>query len=366
MPPTRLLMIGGFLGAGKTTAIARAARHYLEDGRQVGIVTNDQASGLVDTEQLRAQGFRVGEVPGACFCCNFDDLVDTLAGLADDARPDIILTEPVGSCTDLVATVIEPLRRIHGDAYEIGPFVVLCKPEHGRRILSGRSAGFSPQAAYIFHKQLEEADVLVVNKTDKLTAAERDELVGLVRRHCPEKTVLAASARTGDGFDAVLDALAEPGPQHDRPMVVDYDRYAAGEAELGWLNATATVCVGEVDGVFALDDLLIGLVTRLHDRLTDASAETAHLKALASCPAGTAIANAVESGSPPELSRPSGAMTSTAELIINARVRIDPGELTEHVRAAAADEIGERNLTLDWSPIQSFRPGRPAPTHRVE
>src|SRR5688572_26789300 len=96
----RFVMIGGFLGAGKTTTIARLARAYGEQGLKVGIVTNDEASDLVDTHALRSQGFDVGEVAGACFCCSFDELTETVARLSRDQLPDIILAEPVGSCTD--------------------------------------------------------------------------------------------------------------------------------------------------------------------------------------------------------------------------------------------------------------------------
>ena len=65
MPNTiRYLMLGGFLGAGKTTTIARLAQHYTSRGLKIGIVTNDQASDLFDTNTLRAQGFDVGEVAG--------------------------------------------------------------------------------------------------------------------------------------------------------------------------------------------------------------------------------------------------------------------------------------------------------------
>ena len=46
-------MVGGFLGAGKTTTLARLARHYMQQGKRVGIVTNDQAADLVDTNSLR-------------------------------------------------------------------------------------------------------------------------------------------------------------------------------------------------------------------------------------------------------------------------------------------------------------------------
>ena len=67
----RYIMVGGFLGAGKTTTLGRLAKIYQDQGLKVGVVTNDQASDLVDTNSLRAQGLTVGEVAGACFCCNF-------------------------------------------------------------------------------------------------------------------------------------------------------------------------------------------------------------------------------------------------------------------------------------------------------
>src|SRR5215510_4654964 len=115
MSRVRFILVGGFLGAGKTTAVTRLAREYQSRGQRVGIVTNDQAQNLVDTNALRAQGFSVEEVPGACFCCRFDELVGKVGALQAAERPDVILAEPVGSCTDLVATVIQPMKDLYGE-----------------------------------------------------------------------------------------------------------------------------------------------------------------------------------------------------------------------------------------------------------
>src|SRR3954469_12236182 len=135
MKPLRFVMVGGFLGAGKTTTLARLAQHHQARGRRVGIVTNDQAADLVDTTSLRAQGFAVEEVAGACFCCRFDDLVERVARLETSERPDVLLAEPVGSCTDLVATVIQPLKDLYGRRFAVAPYPVFFKPSHGLRIL---------------------------------------------------------------------------------------------------------------------------------------------------------------------------------------------------------------------------------------
>src|SRR5919109_480290 len=139
MSTLRFIMVGGFLGAGKTTTLARLARFYMSRGQKVGIVTNDQAQDLVDTHNLREQGFPVEEVAGACFCCKFNELMDRVGSLQTAQRPDVILAEPVGSCTDLVATVVQPLKDLYAGQFVVAPYAVLFKPSHGTRILRNQA-----------------------------------------------------------------------------------------------------------------------------------------------------------------------------------------------------------------------------------
>ena len=85
----------------------------------------------------------------------------------------MFLAEPVGSCTDLRATVQYPLRRIYGDNYRVAPLSVLVDPIRAARMLGLESGqGFSPKVHYIYDKQLEEADVIVINKTDLLSPSD--------------------------------------------------------------------------------------------------------------------------------------------------------------------------------------------------
>ena len=67
----RLILVGGFLGAGKTTLLAQAALRLSQRGSRVGLVANDQAADLVDSEVLKIAGACVEEVAGGCFCCRF-------------------------------------------------------------------------------------------------------------------------------------------------------------------------------------------------------------------------------------------------------------------------------------------------------
>ena len=333
----------------------------MAQGKNVAIVTNDQAYDLVDTHTLRAGGFHVGEVPGACFCCKFDDLVGTIDDLSDESVPDIVIAEPVGSCTDLVATVIEPMQQLFGDRFELGPLVVLLKPEHGRKILcSTTGRGFSAKAEYIFLKQLEEADAIAVNKIDKLDQDEQQGLLEQLAERFPDTPAFGVSARDGAGFEKLIDASSGTRKGRSGSMSMDYGTYAEGEAELGWLNGQI---VATADQKFSLDDLTLAVVEAMEKRLTDEDCEVAHLKVLGQTLNDAAVANVVGGGSKPELSLASEIKTLNAELLVNARVAADPELLESIVIAAAVDVQQSLGVLLTVGNIQRFRPAPPQPTH---
>jgi len=363
MSNPRFVMIGGFLGAGKTTTIARLARHYMAQGLSVGIVTNDQTTDLVDTNSLRAQGFDVGEVAGSCFCCNFNALTSTVETLGVAERPDVIIAEPVGSCTDLVATVVRPLVQIYEQPLDVAPYGVIIKPSHGAKILRNEAgAGFSPKAAYIFRKQIEEADFVVINRIDEMSAEAVNDLAQRLEEQFPGRPILRMSAKSGEGFAAFCEFLEQRGDFGQRVMDVDYDIYADGEAELGWLNSQIRVTGAQP---FELDDLLLDIIHRLRTEFSTIGAETAHLKTIGLWEGFYGVANLVSSFTEPELSLPSNCRVSQANVVVNARVATDPAELErlvrEVVRAACTAVPAESQIDT----LQCFRPGRPVPTHRI-
>jgi G3E family GTPase len=359
----RFIMVGGFLGAGKTTTLGRLARMYIDAGKRVGIVTNDQAHDLVDTNTFRGQGLAVEEVPGACFCCRFDDLVSRVGSLQDAEKPDVILAEPVGSCTDLVATVVQPLKDLYAGRFQVAPYAVLFKPSHGIRILKNQQAGgFSPKAAYIFKKQLEEADAILINRIDEMSPPQLEELTKLLGEQFPGTPVLRVSAQNGQGFEALTELLEQTGGFGRKILDIDYDTYAEGEAELGWLNATARLTAQKP---FDLDKLLTAILSQLAMVCRNLGGEVAHLKLIGMDDAGAfAVGNVVSNDTSAKLSLASNLTPKEAELIVNARVAIDPAVLEAEVRSVVAAECAKVGVTVEFRTSQSLRPGRPVPTHR--
>jgi hypothetical protein len=282
--------------------------------------------------------------------------------LQEGERPDVILAEPVGSCTDLVATVVQPLKDLYGERFQIAPYAVLFKPSHGLRILRNEAgSGFSPKAAYIFRKQLEEADAIVINRIDEMTPEARKELAELTAKEYPGTPVLQMSAKTCQGFEALTELLDQQGAFGRKILDIDYDTYAEGEAEMGWLNAAASVSAGQP---FDLDGLLMRLVARLREAFGAMGAEPGHLKVIGLRDGSFGVANLVSSVGQPELSLPSRGRAAEAEVIVNARVAADPARVEEQVRQSLASVSREFGAKAEVRSLQSFRPGRPQPTHR--
>lgn len=361
----RFILIGGFLGAGKTTLISRLARHFVDQGKRVAIVTNDQADDLVDTRTLRAQGFEVGEVAGACFCCNFDELLKTAETLNVESLPDVILAEPVGSCTDLVSTVILPLEMLYGEKFEVAPFGVLLKPSHGQRILGlakGGKSGFSPQAEYIFVKQLEEAQYVMIGRADQLSDEEIGELREAVQVRCGNVPVIAVSPLTGQGTDSVLQCIEDSGC--DRIVLdIDYDIYAEGEAELGWVNITSHWAHRDP---MDIDTIAENLVARCQKLLEASQGEVAHLKCVVSASGTQAVANLVSSsGGIDRALRAERPAEGPVQVIINARVAVDPEHLASVCRRAITEISAGLGADSEEITCHSLRPGRPVPKYRM-
>ncbi len=363
----RYVMIGGFLGAGKTTAIAAFARHLAAKGLRVGLITNDQAGGLVDTRLLRSQGFATEEIAGGCFCCRFNTLMEAAGKLTSSTAPDVFIAEPVGSCTDLVATVTYPLRRLYGNRFTIAPLSVLVDPVRAMRAFGlAEGGGFSSKVGYIFRKQLEEADLIVVSKIESISRDQEHSLRDVLARNHPRARVLTASAREGVGLDAWFELLMDTEQRPSGLMPLDYDVYAEGEAQLGWLNATIEVSA-KVE--FDANAALLTMASGIQSRLRRAKVEIAHLK-LTFSPAVSlageiASVNCVRSDAPPEPGMVLDAPCEGGQIIVNLRAEADPQELLEALEAELAALPGAfPGLEVLLEHEEHFRPGRPEPTYR--
>lgn len=354
----RLILVGGFLGAGKTTLLWEAAQRLARRGLKAGLITNDQAPELVDTAFLSRDGVKVAEVNGSCFCCNFQGLTDAMAKVGKEENADVLIAEPVGSCTDLSATIVQPLKDSFREDLTVAPLSVMADPARLTDILNGGMAGLHPSAAYIFRKQIEEADIVVISKTDLLAPDELNRLRAQLAKAHPKVSIFAVSAKTGAGLDAWLDEVTKRSDAGRRIVEVDYDVYAEGEAVLGWLNATIALDGKPTEWKSFAQRLLSGL-SRRFDRM---GASVGHVKIMIESGDSFVVGNLTGKGDTLSI-RGEATTGSEARLTINARVQMSPGELERIVRDEITSTCADQ-LAATPTAWRCLSPGRPNPTHR--
>ncbi|GIV78851.1 hypothetical protein FKZ61_008515 [Litorilinea aerophila] len=353
---TKVVLVGGFLGAGKTTLLLAAAHRLAAQGKRVGLVTNDQGADLVDTALAAQQQLPVAEVSGGCFCCRFPDLLQSLQHLQRTVRPDVILAEPVGSCTDLVATVLLPLQHHHADAFELAPLTVLL--DAGRQL-----DGFPATVDYLYRQQLAEAELIGLNKVDQLSLEQQEDLAQELTARYPDAQIMPLAARAGTGLDGWLTAVLTRAGRPPRVLDIDYGRYGEAEAALGWLNARGTLRGRQP---FSPQNWLRHFFHLLEATLTAQGAAIAHLKAQIQAPGIVCKASLTQAGAPLSWDvATEGTTQEQAQFVINARVGSHPDVLAQAVRHAMAEICPPTDFQYRFAHFECFSPQPPRPTHRM-
>jgi G3E family GTPase len=352
----RLACVGGFLGAGKTTALIEAARNLMARGLKVGVITNDQGSHLVDTALVRSQGLQTEEITGGCFCCRFTEFVKHASRLVVQHHPDIILAEAVGSCTDLAATVYEPLRRFHVAEFELAPLSVFVEPDRIREIL-GPDSEFEDSVRYLFEKQLAEAELILLSKSDLLEPGEAEDLTARIRSLVGKIPVRVMSAKTGTGIHEWVDQLLAERSAGEKNLELDYEVYGQAEASLGWLNATVDLISDNEFPPVELGEAVVGKIKE-QCRLTESA--IAHLKILFVTAEGSArIGLTASAGQAVWDGEGNLGLVSEASAVINARVGVNPDELRRIVESALQSAARERRVVATVVDLESFAPAPP-------
>jgi len=359
----RFVPIGGFLGAGKTTTMLNVGRLLEAAGERVAVITNDQGGDLVDTELSRsAELAGVGEVTGGCFCCKFEDLTAVIGELEAQVHPTVVIAEAVGSCTDLQATVVRPLQQLHGDQLSVAPLTVVVDPMR-YTIMSQfwrPELGPEPDLAYLYRHQLDEADIVAVNKVDLLSQRELDWVLGDLRTRFPHSTVLPMAAKTGSKLDELVACWSLRGDR--RPFEIDYQRYGAAEAELAWTNQVFELRATRA--AFVPADWIRAFLEEFRRR-TPAGALIGHVKVRISAAAGTTKASLTQVKTDIEFDVQASAPANLASCTLNARVQVTPGELERLI--ALSLEVANREAATESGPRRGevFQPGFPVPAHRM-
>jgi len=360
----KLAFIGGFLGAGKTSLMIELGKRLAsESGKRVALITNDQGEVLVDTKTIRDFGFSCAEVLQGCFCCKFPDFVDSLHKILAKIKPNVILAEPVGSCTDLLATVYAPLRQYYGDEINLSPFLVLVDAstilDYNRKfnlILPRAPLGF------LISWQIKEADIVGVNKLDLVEEPQLAEIKSLLSDINQGVELVPLSARTGYNLDELAKILIEREHHTGSSIDVDYDLYGVAEAELGWFNGSWKVTS---ERTIRPEEFVKDLMEEIGKKIEGKGGQVVHLKLNFSTVEGSAKASLVDLGQGVGFTNVLPPPSKSIDIIMNIRARLDPDGITDCVLEALKLVIPRYKAEYsDWF-AKSFRPAFPRPYHRL-
>lgn len=355
----KVILVGGFLGSGKTTAIVNACQQLIKQGKKVGVVTNDQGDQQVDYAFVKHFGIPTREVSNGCFCCNYGQLDAHLSSLVESDQPDFIFAESVGSCTDLVATIARPLNKFKPEIdVSVSIFSdadLLCA------LMEGRSSFLEDSVRYIYKKQLEEADILIINKTDLLSSPQLTSVQDVINSEYQGKIVLYQNSWNDSDISTWLLHIEQFGNSGGRvPLHVDYDVYGEGEAKLAWLDKSISIHAPFGNAV----EVAYRIVGNVFDKIQQQNLTIGHLKFFLEANQWREKISFTTTSTRSDL-KVKDIPASDAKVLINARVQTEPTHLTKLIDDVCTNVEQLYRCTIQHDKWSAFKPGYPKPTHRI-
>jgi len=348
----KLHIVTGFLGSGKTTAIYKAATLLIKQNIPVAVITNDQGSRLVDGDLFTALGIPGRQVKGGCFCCNYNELDKNIHSLTHTEGSSLVFAEAVGSCTDIIATVLKPLQEFHP---EIGLTISTFTDIRLLKMMLDGNHSFDESVAYIYHKQLEEAEIVIVNKTDLVN----DEIINDIAKQL--------SARYSGKLLLFQNSLSEPDilqwlalldnyRRNSLPdsLVVDYDIYATGEAKMAWYDQQLELYTEYNDA----GQIAEQLINSIYTEIVQLQVPIGHVKFLVD--STTKISFTSKDEEPVKLQLQPA---STSAILVNIRVQETPDRIHELIGKILIRF--RQKCKVNSTEAEVFSPGYPTPVYRM-
>jgi len=362
MSKLKLCLVGGFLGSGKTTAIVEAAKYLSHTKKKVGVITNDQGTHQVDSLFMKSHNISTEEVSGGCFCCNYNDLEKGIHTLIANNNPDIIFAESVGSCTDLAATVINPLLSFNADKYEI-VLSVFADARLLIQFLKNEKDIFYDNVNYIYEKQLEEADIIVVNKIDLLNEEQLALTKKLISAEYAGKIIHYQNSLSGESIKEWLQQVNDNfnNTSLRSTLEIDYDIYGAGEAQLAWLDEEIGIATKDKNAIAA------GyiLINKIYAKIAQHGYPIGHLKFLMDDGKEQWKISFSSIAVDPNAATTNHIETDRIIILINARVQVSPALLKQIIADAIIETEVSASCKIIENNLSAFKPGYPKPTHRI-
>ncbi|MDW7733198.1 MAG: GTP-binding protein [Methanolobus sp.] len=256
----KIIIIGGFLGSGKTTTLRNLGKHLIAKGHKIAIIVNEIGEVGIDGETISDSGLVTKELTSGCICCSLRISMEfTLQTLVEEYNPDIVIIEPTGIAFPM--QIKEHIELMDLEDLSFAPVVSLVDASRIKMEIG--------QIPVFIANQIREAEIVCINKIDLVDSETIAAATRTVMQLNPDAIVVEFSAMKADAkFQLFLDLLA-------------------GESETEYtgsdLNSIEMSGVGSYSGEYSLDapdlhpdrvtSMLVHLLSDIKERLQEINPE---------------------------------------------------------------------------------------------
>ena len=278
----KFAVFSGFLGSGKTTTMMALTKYYTTRHGKAAMISNDLGHGveLADDRFARLSGCNASQITDDCICYVNEQLADRLNAYYEDGFK-LVVSDIPGFGVGALEHVYHGLTEKFPGQFELAPFTVLVEPKTVDLLRNGQGG----DQEYLYNTQLVEADLIVLNKCDLLDAAGREADIAWLKDNYPEASVIAISAKEGEGLEEISQALTKGHASMRRPDI-GYGgaafRHAMGKISEFYIQYRAVVCCNDFDG----NAYLLDMARKVQAEIKATAYLIPHLKLLAWEPEG--------------------------------------------------------------------------------
>ena len=218
---TKIDIISGFLGAGKTTLIKKLLAEAFP-GEKLVLIENEFGKISIDGGFLKESGVQISEMSSGCICCSLvGDFNKALKEVEDQFHPDRILIEPsgVGKLSDVIVAVENTVADVPD--MKLNSFVTVAD--------ATKVKVYMKNFGEFYNNQIESAGTIVLSRTQKLTQEKLEAAVALLREKNPDAAILTTPWDDLDG-KIILSAM-EKVSLADELLAKMREEHEAEEAE---------------------------------------------------------------------------------------------------------------------------------------
>ena len=188
---TKIDIVSGFLGAGKTTLIKKLLAEAFQ-GEKLVLIENEFGEISIDGGFLKDSGVQISEMSSGCICCSLvGDFNKALKAVHEKFRPDRILIEPsgVGKLSDVIVAVENTVKDVPD--MKLNSFVTVAD--------ATKVKVYMKNFGEFYNNQIESAGTIILSRTQKLNQEKLEAAVALLREKNPDAAILTTPWDVLDG-----------------------------------------------------------------------------------------------------------------------------------------------------------------------